>query len=79
MEISFRNDGAFNEYAINAPVLVGSTPIGRIRVVSEYTVVCEILICLSAGKRASRHPQQVRRGSQLFISKPTKAFESLLL
>ena len=42
MEISFRNDGAFNEYAINAPVLVGITPIGRIRVVSEYTVVCEI-------------------------------------
>ena len=42
MEISFRNDGAYNEFAINAPVLIGSTPIGTIRAVSEYTVVCEI-------------------------------------
>lgn len=42
MEISFRNDGAYDEYAINAPVLIGSTPIGRICAVSEYTVVCEI-------------------------------------
>lgn len=42
MEVFFKNDGAYDEYAINAPVLVGSTPIGRIRVVREYTVVCEI-------------------------------------
>ena len=42
MEVSFKNDGAYNEYAVNAPVLVGNTPIGMIRAVSEYTVVCEI-------------------------------------
>lgn len=42
MEISFKNDGAYNEYAINAPVLVGSTLIGEIRAVSENTVTCEI-------------------------------------
>ena len=42
MEISFRNDGAYDEYAINAPVLIGDMPIGMIRAVSENTVTCEI-------------------------------------
>ena len=42
MEVSFKNDGAYNESAVNSPVLVNNTPIGVICVVDADTVTCEI-------------------------------------